>query len=279
MSRTERTSRPPTGRRIEVALDGARVAWVLLPAGAGVLEPSTQHHVAVHLGPPHRLWEARDGARRDGPHRRGHVVVTAAGERTAMRWDRPTVFVDVAFERALVEPPLVGAFARDAPELRDAIVALARAALGRRAEPLALEALVLAASERLAERGGARASEPRGGLAPVRLRRVLDRIHGALAERHSLVELAALAGTSRFHFARQFQRATGLPPHAYVIEARVNEAARLLSEGADVDDVALRVGMNGRGHLARHVTARLGVTPGELRSHRSAPRRAAPRLP
>ncbi len=272
-------------KRVVAALEGAQVAYVMLPPGAGVVEDPSAHRVAVHLGAPHRLWEMRDRGQRDGLHRWGDVVVTAAGERARMRWDQPTVFVDIALSAALVEqareprargapPALTGSFGHRDAALSTLAVSLMRGALGdRKGEGLALESLVAAMCARLASRGdGPRSlsAESRGGVAPARLRRVLDRIHDALEAPHSLAELSALAGTSRFHFSRQFRNATGLSPHAYLIEARVHEAARLLFEGVDVDEVALRVGMNGRAHLARHLSARLGVTPGRLRSRRSA---------
>lgn len=273
--------RATRGKRMEAALDGAKVAYVMLPPGEGLIEEAAFHRVSVHLGPPHRLWERRDRVQRDGLHRWGDVVITASGERAALRWDRSTVFVDVELSPRLVEdarfhggrgarPPLVGSFGHEEPALRELAVGLMRGALGaRRAEPLALESLVLDLGAALAARGEdgvVSARDARGGIAPARLRRVLDRIHDALDASHSLAELSALAETSRFHFARQFRRATGLSPHAYLIEARVHEAVRLVLDGADVDEAALRVGMNGRAHLARHLFARLGVTPGLLRA-------------
>jgi AraC-like DNA-binding protein len=42
--------------------------------------------------------------------------------------------------------------------------------------------------------------------------------------------MAAVAGRSGCHFARQFKRATGQPPHQYVIARRVERAKQLLQE-------------------------------------------------
>ena len=46
-----------------------------------------------------------------------------------------------------------------------------------------------------------------------------------------LNRIAAVAGPSAYHFARQFKAATGLPPHRYVIGRRVERAKPLLQVG------------------------------------------------
>jgi AraC-like DNA-binding protein len=242
-------------------IEGARVAYVTLAPGGGAIEDATAHHVAVHLGRAHRLVEKRGRAIRDGLHRRGHVVVTAAGERASMTWDAPTTFLDVAIPRE--RGALVGQFAHDDPAVRDLAIALARSAFGGSGLELARDANVDALSAHLFAPSRSRSS--RGGVAPAALKRVLDRIHDALGEPHRLADLAVIAGLSPFHFTREFRRTTGLSPYAYVVDARVHEAIRLLLQGADIDDVAHRVGMYSRAHLARHLAAKLGVTAGSLR--------------
>jgi hypothetical protein len=50
----------------------------------------------------------------------------------------------------------------------------------------------------------------------------------------SLAQMAAVIGLNRYHFARQFKAATGLPPPQYVIVRRVERAKELLQGGAAV---------------------------------------------
>ena len=71
---------------------------------------------------------------------------------------------------------------------------------------------------------------------------------------------------SPHHFARSFKAATGLSPHQYVIQQRVQRAKTLLS-GTDltVAEVAMAVGFSNSSHLAHHVRRLLDVTPGALR--------------
>ena len=106
-----------------------------------------------------------------------------------------------------------------------------------------------------------------GGLSPVRLRRVLDRIEVDLPGPLSLSMLAGEAGTSPFHFAREFQRATGVSPHQYLIRRRVDRAFLLLAcRRTTVAEVARGVGFAHASHLARHMRRLTGLTPEVFRT-------------
>ncbi len=106
----------------------------------------------------------------------------------------------------------------------------------------------------------------RGGIARPRLRRVLDRIAADLAGPLPLAALAAEAGLSPYHFAREFARATGLPPHAYVVRRRVERAITLLaSPHTSVAAVAAASGFAHAGHLARHMRRLTGFAPERFR--------------
>ena len=106
----------------------------------------------------------------------------------------------------------------------------------------------------------------RGGLPKSALRRVTDFVNDNLAMDVGLSDMAGIANLSRYHFARQFKRSTGLAPHQYVIQRRVKRARELLS-GTDlsVGDVADAVGFTHQSHLARHVRRHFGVPPSALR--------------
>jgi AraC family transcriptional regulator len=60
--------------------------------------------------------------------------------------------------------------------------------------------------------------------------------------------MAAVAGLSPFHFARQFKAATGLPPHQFVILCRVDRAT-----------------FSDQSQLSHHFKGLVGVTPGQVR--------------
>ena len=67
---------------------------------------------------------------------------------------------------------------------------------------------------------GLRASGP--------LTRIIEHINEHLQDELSLVELSRIAKLSPHHFATAFKVSTGISPHRYVIERRINRARDLL---------------------------------------------------
>src|ERR1044071_6351733 len=57
-------------------------------------------------------------------------------------------------------------------------------------------------------------------------------------------DLASAAGLSRFHFSREFRRAFGESPHAYLLTRRLERAAALLrTPDNSVAEICLAVGL------------------------------------
>jgi AraC-like DNA-binding protein len=75
-------------------------------------------------------------------------------------------------------------------------------------------------------------------------------------------DLARAAGLSRAHFSREFRRAFGESPHAYLLTRRLERAAALL-RGTDrsVADVCLSVGSQSVGSFTSAFTRTFGVSP------------------
>ncbi|MGM3175267.1 AraC family transcriptional regulator [Dickeya lacustris] len=80
----------------------------------------------------------------------------------------------------------------------------------------------------------------------------------------SLLQLAQMAGLSPWHFLRQFKSLIGMPPHAYLIQARLRQARSLLINGVSLSDVASRCGFSDQSHFNRHFKRAIGITPGEF---------------
>jgi AraC-like DNA-binding protein len=99
-----------------------------------------------------------------------------------------------------------------------------------------------------------------------RLLRVRQRIDDAPAEPHSLIELAALAGLDRYQTVRGFARMTGLTPHAYLVQRRLDMARRLIRQGSCLAEAALEAGFADQSHMHRIFMARHGFTPGAFAS-------------
>jgi AraC family transcriptional regulator len=102
-------------------------------------------------------------------------------------------------------------------------------------------------------------------LGPLQLARVVEYIDEHLASALSLRELADVAGTSVSYFKAAFKQEFGTPVHRYVVERRVERAARLLAEGKPISSVAADVGFAHASHMARWMARLLRVTPSELK--------------
>src|SRR4051794_33022563 len=92
-----------------------------------------------------------------------------------------------------------------------------------------------------------------------------ERLTGDLVEPITLAEVAQAAGLSPFHAARLFTRATGLPPHAWRNQVRLQRALAPLRAGVSVTDVAAVSGFTDQSHFTRHFRRMFGVPPGRWR--------------
>ena len=80
-------------------------------------------------------------------------------------------------------------------------------------------------------------------------------------------DLAGAAGLSRFHFSREFRRAFGESPHAYLLTRRLERAAALLrTTDRSVTDICLAVGMQSLGSFTTSFTRMYGAPPTAYRS-------------
>jgi transcriptional regulator GlxA family with amidase domain len=110
------------------------------------------------------------------------------------------------------------------------------------------------------------APQAHGGLSPSAMRRVREYVEAHLGDSIDLATLAAVAGLSSHHFAREFKQSTGLTPHHYLIQKRVERAQEMLAHTAlSLSDIAYAVGFSDQSHLARHFRQLLGVTPAPFR--------------
>jgi AraC-like DNA-binding protein len=80
-------------------------------------------------------------------------------------------------------------------------------------------------------------------------------------------DLARAAGLSRFHFSREFRKAFGESPHAYLLTRRLERAAALL-RGTDrkVAEICFAVGLRSVGSFTSSFTRTFGVSPTAYRA-------------
>ena len=79
--------------------------------------------------------------------------------------------------------------------------------------------------------------------------------------------MTAIVRLSPNSFGWLFQRATGLPPHQFVIARRVERARQLLQTGSDFSlaEVAAHAGFSDQSQFSHHFKRIVGVTPGQFR--------------
>jgi AraC-like DNA-binding protein len=63
-----------------------------------------------------------------------------------------------------------------------------------------------------------------------------------------------------------FTRQTGMPPHSYQTQLRINHAKVLLRDGHSLAEIASITGFADQSHLTRHFHRYVGVSPGRYAS-------------
>jgi len=99
------------------------------------------------------------------------------------------------------------------------------------------------------------------------LLRAKDVADARYAEPLDVNDLAGAAGLSRAHFSREFRRAFGESPHAYLLTRRLERAAALLrSTDRTVTDICFSVGLKSVGSFTTSFTRAYGRSPTAYRA-------------
>lgn len=98
---------------------------------------------------------------------------------------------------------------------------------------------------------------------PLRIEQLKTLLAAELGEDLTLEQLAGDLGTHASTLIRQFKEATGITPHAYRMNCRINRARQMLQQGRDIGETALECGFFDQSHFHRHFKAMTTVTPRE----------------
>jgi transcriptional regulator GlxA family with amidase domain len=99
------------------------------------------------------------------------------------------------------------------------------------------------------------------------LLRAKDLADARYAEPLEVEDLARAAGLSKAHFSREFRRAFGDSPHAYLLTRRLERAAALLrTTDHSVADICLSVGLRSIGSFTTSFTRAFGLSPTAYRA-------------
>jgi transcriptional regulator GlxA family with amidase domain len=100
-----------------------------------------------------------------------------------------------------------------------------------------------------------------------RLLRAKDRMDATPQEPWPISRLAQVSAVSEAHFARQFGKAFGMPPHRYLLTRRIERAIALLRDtDLPVTEIAYQTGWNSLGTFGRIFRDITGESPGERRT-------------
>jgi AraC-like DNA-binding protein len=99
------------------------------------------------------------------------------------------------------------------------------------------------------------------------LLRARDLADAGYGETVGVVDMARAAGLSRAHFSREFRRAFGETPHAYLMTRRLERAAALLRDtDRSVAEVCFAVGLSSVGSFTTSFTRTYGRSPTAYRA-------------
>jgi AraC-like DNA-binding protein len=99
------------------------------------------------------------------------------------------------------------------------------------------------------------------------LLRAKDLADGRYFEPIGVDDMARAAGLSRAHFSREFRRAYGESPHAYLLTRRLERAAALLrNTDHSVADICFSVGLQSVGSFTTSFTRTYGESPTAYRA-------------
>ena len=97
-------------------------------------------------------------------------------------------------------------------------------------------------------------------------RRVQEHIDAHLGQPLRVADLSRLVSKTEAHFSRAFRTSFGMPPHAYLIQRRVELAAFLIRTGeGSLTDIALKCGFTDQAHLCKRFRQLMGTTPSAWR--------------
>ncbi len=246
-----------------------------------VVEPMTDHVIMTYPTGVQRLERRTGKSVAIGTARSGVVTIIPAG--SSARWDIPGL-VDVIqlylphttlervgreagapapgdlLERTGYPDPVTSGLLMSAADVLEGNAAL---------DNLFRQQLTdLLATRILAEHTGVPTTfEPiMGGLSPHALRRAIERLGSDSYTDVSLTALASDAGLSRFHFCRAFKESTGLSPHAWLRQQRLEQAMNMLRDtDASIASVAAQLGYASQTAFTAAFKKLTGETPSDWR--------------
>jgi len=265
---------PPLLSSEEKGWEGFVVSRYRLPPFEVPKHLVTRHRIIVELGHPIRVEGRHNGRLQKGRFLRGDVSYVPPGVQFEARWEEVRETLTIWLEPSFVAHAAREFACKDFIETvaqfrsRDPLVEGIGLALNAELESdgspnrLYAESLAHVLAVHLLRRYSASTQPVRdaiGELPKYRLRRIIEFISENLDRDMTLAEIAAQVEMSLYHFARMFKQSTGLAPHQYLLEQRVERAKTLLADPKlPLVEIAHRLGFADQSHFTvvfRRLTA------------------------
>ncbi|MBB4572249.1 AraC-like DNA-binding protein [Rhizobium lentis] len=246
-------------------------------AGVEAVEAATHHSFSRHTHEQFGIGLVSSGAQKSLSGR--GMVEAAAGDIITVNpnevHDGAPIGAGRSWRILYFDPEIVASLSREIgeggagrqeipyPVIRNAAIAvrfemLFGAVTGGGADGLLSEQLLLQLVANVMRERGDRQERP---AVPVSIRAARDLIDDDPLAAVSLADLARESGLSRFQVLRGFAKATGLTPHAYLLQARIHRARRLIAQGTPLAEAAFASGFADQSHMTRVFVRKYGLSP------------------
>lgn len=251
------------------------------PPGSGEFEPEKEHILNLCLAPkPLRIWQVIGDLKYSGIYSQGDLTITPAQQSSSYRAYGEDRHLQISVSPQFLRQIATETIERDCDrlklitEFRDRHPQIEQLAMMLRTEiyrgkdgvgQLYIESLANALVVNLLRDYSV--TKPQitvyeGGLGDRSLFQAIEYIDHHLNQSIKLEDLATHLGISKFHFSRLFKKSTGISPHQYVMQQRIELARQLLIKAdRSIADVALDCGFNSHAHLSKYFRYYVGMSP------------------
>lgn len=255
-------------------------------SGVDVVAQSPAVLVTVHLGPPVVLVQTRCKKADRRRITKGDITVTPPGKSKGWQhrgqadfvalWLAPALIRNTAAVAGEIHPERVEILdnfgARDSKIEQLGLSLLSELGCEGFGGRLYAESLASALAVHLLRRYstvGAAVRPTATVLPSFKLRRATEYMNDNLSKGVALSEIACAVSMSPYHFARVFKQTTGIAPHQYLIERRVECAKSLLREtDLSITEIAHRIGCTNQSHFSMLFHRATAMTPSIFRQQR-----------
>lgn len=242
--------------------------------------PLDHHYLVVHMGGDKRVTRSGVSGMLVRDVRNLGFSTIAAGQSYSWRTEGPIAFGHVYLEPGWYARTIAESFDRDParvelqeevgaydPLIGQLLAALVNASASEDVDMMQQESALEGVLFRLfARQSAAPSADERMLITAASVRRVCDYIAAHLHNPVTLDELAQVAGYSRFHFARGFRAATGMPPYAYLLRQRIALACELLANrDLPISGIAAATGFATHAQFSSRFRQVTGLAPSAYR--------------